>query len=76
MSLEAERAVTAQWRTLNMPSNESARQSFRVAKAHNVDECGCFTCSLCRSTESCLAEIDRLTGAGFEDSHGGTPLGT
>ena len=76
MSLDAERAVAAQWRTLNLPSNESARQPFRIAKAHPVDECGCFTCTLCRSTESLLAELDRVTGAGFDESHGGTPLGT
>lgn len=68
--LDAERAVTRQWRAHNELAQAQQRQ------AHSVDECNCFTCTLCRGLESALAELDRVTGAGFDGSSAGTPLGT
>lgn len=70
MSLERERALPKQWRA----HNELAKAQQRVS--HNVDEHNCYTCELCRALESCLAELDRITGAGFDGSSGSTPLGS
>lgn len=74
--MDRERAVAQQWRQLHEPKNEVGRGQFRIKAPHNVDECGCFTCTLCRATESALAELDRITGAGFEGSDTNTPLGS